>query len=106
MKTNLCSQHGCKLRPDAFTAIFRPAAIKSLFNLVFISKNSVESKNVRDEINYALHHNKKLLAVHMMHTSLPPGLELRLGPIQAIMKHKMKSKEYFTKLHESLNKLL
>ena len=52
--------------------------------LVFISPKAVLSKNVRNEIHYALNKEKRFLAVHIEQTSLPEGLELRMGDIQAI----------------------
>lgn len=77
----------------------------SLF-LVFITPNSVESKNVRSEINYALKIDKKLLIVYLEHTELKHGLGLRLNSIQAIIKYELDPENYFKKLLESLSKNL
>jgi len=74
----------------------------SLF-IVFISNNSVNSRNVRNEINYALNHNKKFLAIHITPTDLPPALELRIGDIQAILCHQMNRDMYLKKLQLSLS---
>ena len=82
-------------------------AIKScsLF-IVFITPNSVESINVRNEINYALSINKKLLIIYLEPTELKHGLGLRLNSIQAIIKHKMSQEIYIKKLFDSLNENL
>ena len=70
--------------------------------VVFISPQAVDSINVRDEINFALNHHKPLLAVHLVETALPPGLELRMGDIQAIMKFRMSCENYWSKLLKTL----
>jgi len=51
--------------------------------LVFISPAAVQSQNVRNEINFSLNRQKSFLAVYLEDTKLPPGLELRMGDIQA-----------------------
>jgi len=71
--------------------------------LVFISPQSVESKNVKNEINYALSKNKKFIAVHAKKTILPSGLELQMGSIQAIMKFQMEVERYYRKLFSSIH---
>lgn len=73
----------------------------SLF-LVFISKLAVDSRNVRNEINFALNRGKPFLAIHLEDTPLPPGLELRMGDIQAIMKWRMTDDHYSKKVASSL----
>lgn len=66
--------------------------------LVFISPNAVESHNVRNEINFALSQKKPFLAIHIVETQLPPGLELQMGSIQAIMRFRMSLRNYRRKL--------
>jgi biotin carboxyl carrier protein len=66
--------------------------------LVYISHAAVESRNVRNEINFALNRGKPFLAVYLEDTSLPPGLELRMGDIHAIMKWKMAEDYYERKI--------
>ncbi|HEY3782664.1 MAG TPA: SUMF1/EgtB/PvdO family nonheme iron enzyme [Fimbriimonadaceae bacterium] len=46
------------------------------------------SKNVRNEINYALNASKPFLAIHLSQTTLPRGLQLQMGDIQAILKYR------------------
>jgi len=70
--------------------------------LVFISKHAVESRNVRNEINYALNRQKSFLAVYLEEVVLPPGLQLRMGDIQAIMKWRMDGEHYVRKINKVL----
>jgi len=73
----------------------------SLF-LVYVTPRSVESRNVRNEINFGLNHDKPFLAVHLEETALPIGLELRMGDIQAIMKWRMSDQAFRHKLRRAL----
>ncbi|WP_458456842.1 toll/interleukin-1 receptor domain-containing protein [Methanobrevibacter sp.] len=68
----------------------------SLF-VVFITQNSVESKNVRNEIYYALHHEIPFIAIHLEETELEGGLALSLQAMQAILKYTMADEEYIPK---------
>lgn len=72
------------------------------FFLVFISEHSVASRNVKNEINYALNKEKPFLAVYIADVTIPPGLALRMGDIQAIMKWRMEEANYIKKLKASL----
>jgi TIR domain len=74
---------------------------RASFFIVFISRSAVESRNVRSEINFALNEGKPLLAIHIEDTKLPPGLALRIGDIQAIMKWRMTAEHYARKLASS-----
>lgn len=68
------------------------------FFITFISPNSVESKNVRNEINFALEKKTPFLAIYLEETQLPAGLMLQIGSIQAIMKYNLAEEKYFAKL--------
>jgi len=57
--------------------------------LVFISPHAVASQNVRNEINFAIARKKRFLAVFIEDTTLPVGLELQMGSIQAVMRFRM-----------------
>ena len=74
------------------------ALLKAQMFLVFITPSSVESQNVRNEINFAINKKKPFLAVHLQETQLPVGLELRMGDIQAILKYRMTEENYTKKL--------
>jgi hypothetical protein len=79
------------------------ALLKAQMFLVFITPSSVKSKNVCNEINFAINKNKSFLAVHLQETQLPAGLELRMGDIQAILKYRMTEENYNKKLLGSLS---
>jgi hypothetical protein len=69
---------------------------------VFISPRSVASKNVKNEINFALDLDKDFIAVHLEETELPAGLRLRMGDIQAIMRYRMPSSMFNSKIYRVL----
>jgi len=71
---------------------------KSAFFIVFISPNSINSQNVKNEINFALNKHKPFLAVHITDTVLPSGLLLRMGDIQAIFRYKMDESTFTKKI--------
>jgi hypothetical protein len=75
---------------------------KCSFFMVFITPQSVVSKNVRNEINFAINHEKPFLAIHVVETILPKGLELRMGDIQAILKWRMQEDRYFRQMEKTL----
>ncbi len=78
------------------------ALAASALVIVFISPSSAASKNVQNEINFALNRGKPFLAVYLEETQLPVGLELRMGDIQALMKYGMEDVHYFRKLDRVL----
>jgi len=70
--------------------------------IVFISPNAVNSRNVRNEINFAINNQKPFLAIYIKETELPPGLALRMGDIQAVMKYRMRIEMYHRKIGKTL----
>lgn len=66
--------------------------------LYFVTPESVESQNCRNEVNFAQTKEIPTLAVHLKKTDLPGGLSLSLSARQAIMKHEMSDQEYREKL--------
>ena len=74
--------------------------------LAFISPRSTGSVNCRNEINLALNENKPFLAIHIEESSLPPGLRLRMGDLQAILRYKLTRELYIKKIHSTLDQLL
>jgi hypothetical protein len=74
----------------------------SSYFVVFVSPNAVDSSNVRIEINFALARKKPFLAIHIVETSLPVGLELQMGSIQAVMRFRMSEATYHRKLSSVL----
>ena len=62
---------GLSWRDEVASAIME----SSLF-LIFISPSSVTSSVCQQEINLALTHERKILAVHLDETLLPPGMDI------------------------------
>src|SRR5215813_2564249 len=81
--------------------VAKALANASLF-LFFISSNATNSRNVRNEINFALNNKKPFIAVHIIETQLPIGLELRMGDIQAVLKYTMSQASYSQKMLRTL----
>lgn len=75
----------------------------SLF-LVYLSPRAVLSPVCLQEINLALNYERKILAVHLDETHLPPGLELSLSEKQAIYKKDYSELEFKTKVSGAVNK--
>ncbi len=70
----------------------------------FISDNYVASDNCKDELNFARDQVENRLLVYIKDTSLPKGMEMRLGRIQAIHWYTFKNeKQFFSKLYSSKN---
>jgi hypothetical protein len=67
--------------------------------IVFISNHSIASRNVLNEINFAIDEDKPFLAIHIEETKLPSGLKLRIGSTQAIMKYRIDSDIFYKKLN-------
>lgn len=63
--------------------------------LAFITKNSLESINCRQEINFAITHDRNPVAIYLEEVQLTPGMELRLGSIKAMYYTKFKDHEKF-----------
>ncbi len=80
------------------------AIMQSSLFLIFISPDSVKSTVCLQEINLALTYERKILAVHLTETLLPPGLELSLNDKQAIIRDDYSESEFRNKLFRALNK--
>ncbi len=78
------------------------ALMRSALFLVFITPNAVASRNVRNEIQLALHLDKSFLAVHICDTQLPAGLQLNIGALQAVLKFRMSHQNYRRKMEKAL----
>jgi hypothetical protein len=74
--------------------------------LYFVTKNSVQSQNCRNEVNFAVQHELPLLVVYLEETELPDGLSLTLSSTQAILKHELRPHEYEQKLRSRMMDLL
>jgi formylglycine-generating enzyme required for sulfatase activity/pimeloyl-ACP methyl ester carboxylesterase len=65
----------------------------SLF-VIFITPQSVASRNCVRELNFALDKDKPILAVHLEKIELPSGLQLALGDRQAIFSYRYTVDEF------------
>ena len=79
--------------------------------LVFISKNSIKSKNVDNEISYALEECKRdatklFLAIHIEEVTLESKHKLGMSTIQAIFQWQMSEERFVRKLTKSLPDVL
>jgi len=70
--------------------------------IVFVTQRAIDSRNVRNEINYALKLDKPFFAIHLDETELPPGMDLQMSSIQAILKWRMNEQTYVRNLERAL----
>lgn len=81
-------------------------ALKSSSLVVaFISKNAMASKNVKNEIKFALEKNVPIVPIFLEKTQLPPGLELRLISKDHIFKYSLSEEDYLIKCFNAFEKL-
>ena len=66
--------------------------------IILISPRSADSNNCLKELNYALEHDRPVLAIHLEPTQLSPGLELALNDRQAIFRYELTEEEYRDKV--------
>ena len=64
----------------------------------FVTPAAAASRHCRDEIQFAISHKRATLAVHLVPTELPLGLDLSLGARQAIIKSELSTRAYREKL--------
>lgn len=77
----------------------------SLF-VVFITPNSANSENVRNEINFALAKKIPFIDIHLSPTTLTPGLQLQIGSKQAILRYLMDEDSFTRKYQHSFDSVL
>lgn len=65
--------------------------------MIFLSRNSVESVNVRNEIYFALDLKIPIIPIYIEETELEYGLDLNLGPMQSIRKYALPDEIYIKK---------
>ena len=70
--------------------------------LYFVSPDSIQSRNCRDEVNFALENDQHLVSVYLKETQLTDGLRLSIGLTQAILKHELAEHIYHEKLLTAL----
>ncbi|MBT3637233.1 MAG: TIR domain-containing protein [Opitutae bacterium] len=74
--------------------------------LIFVTPRATASVNCRNEVNLALNKNKPFLAIYLEETELPPGLQLRMGDLQAIFRYNIPVDRYERKSQGALYQLL
>ena len=70
--------------------------------LFFVSPRSVASANCQREVDFAIDEGLPLAVVHLEATTLPDGMRLSLGPIQAIHRFELTERDYRRRLIESV----
>lgn len=74
--------------------------------VLFLTANSAGSRNVRNEVHFALEETKPILAVYLERTELPGGLRLRIGDIQSVVKPDLNPQQYARLMHRTLGAAL
>lgn len=71
------------------------AIVECSYFVALISQNYLNSTNCRDELNYARDKTLPLLLIYLEDVELPAGMEMRLGRMLAIHRHKYSRAETF-----------
>jgi len=71
--------------------------------LVFMSPAAMESRNVRNEINFASSDNKSMMVVFLQPAELSEGMKLQIGTVQFIHKYEMTDNEFLEKMKKVLD---
>ncbi|OLS14594.1 MAG: hypothetical protein RBG13Loki_1786 [Promethearchaeota archaeon CR_4] len=74
------------------------AIARSSYFVVFFSKAAISNEHAKKEIYFACDKRKNIIPIYLEETTLTDGLELQLGPKQAILKHRI-SEQDFLKLN-------
>jgi TIR domain len=76
------------------------ALSRAAFFVVFVSPRAMSSKNVRNEINYALQLKTPFLAIYLEETKLDKGMWLQMGARQAIFRYEIDDSLYVRRLND------
>jgi hypothetical protein len=75
----------------------------SAFVLLFVSPNSIDSENVRQEVNFAKNRKIPMLSVYLRETLLSFGMEMRLSLNQSVFRYAyVNEKDFFEKLTDGI----
>ena len=88
--------------PDEVAAALDAASLL----IVLMTPRAATSRNVNNEINFAIRRSKPVIAIHLEETLLPRALELQLGSIEAVFKWRMDDASYERKLRRILKPVL
>ncbi len=80
--------------------------LKSSVVLVMLSSNSIQSSNVRREVNLALSENKSIIVVKLDEVTLSPGMKLQFGLYQMVFKNQYAEQNFIDLLTGSIQKKL
>ena len=69
-----------------------------------MSPDSVQSRNVRNEINLAVSENKDIVVIYLSETRLSSGLKLQIGSVQHINKYELSQDMFLERLSSVLNR--
>lgn len=92
-----------KLQPGDFwdSAISRAIDACACF-IVFITQDSINSRNVRKEIDRALSAGKHVISIHWEKVTLPPEYDGPIGSRQALERYSLLKREYEEPLNRAL----
>jgi hypothetical protein len=71
--------------------------------LVFMSPAAMDSRNVRNEINFASSENKSVMVVMLQPAGLSEGMQLQIGTVQYVNKNEMTDTEFLEKMKKVLD---
>jgi len=79
------------------------AIINAACVLVFMSPEASASREVKNEVSFALSKKKPMVCVYLNETTLPLGLEMQLGNVTAIHEHRFEDNgKFYERLLKSL----
>jgi|TARA_B100000315_G_C14593761_1_gene597472 TolB-like protein len=88
---------GAQWRQEIADAILHSSSF-----IYFVTPRSVVSQDCLKEVNFALDSRKRIIVIHLEDTKLPAGVQLALSDIQAILKYKLSTSSYHSKLQSVL----
>jgi hypothetical protein len=71
--------------------------------LLFVSPTSLRSEQIQAELHAALDQHKSFIVIHLEEAWPPPGLALRLGDFQAILKYRLSEREFARELEQVIS---
>lgn len=74
--------------------------------LFYVSPDSVDSQVCREELEYALTHDRSILSLHLSATDLPEGIKLAVANRQALHRYELSEQDYERKLVTALSRQL
>lgn len=92
---------------NQWTEEIAKAIQKSSFVIVFLSQNSINSRDVKKEIDFAYRHDIPIIPIAIGEfVELPLDLDYQIGGLQHILKYELNKKKYYHKCTEAFNEKL